>query len=93
MNEQLLRLLLGVSTLAVILLALGAVLRRRDDAALYLIAAGMLAIAFFATVPGWPLLALGAPALLIAVGFILAPPPPTEDDLAESTLTQRRRRG
>ena len=92
MNAQVLWLLLGVSTLAVVMVAIGAVVRRRDDAAFYLIAAGMLAIAFFVTLPGWPLLALGAPALLITVGILLAPPAVAEDDLAESTLTHRRRR-
>jgi len=90
MNAQVLWLLLGFSTFVVTGFAVASLVRRRDDAAFYLIAAGLLAIAFFITLPGWPLLALGAPALLVTVGVLLAPAA-AEDDLAESTLTQRRR--
>jgi uncharacterized membrane protein len=89
METKVFQLLIGLTTLAAVVIACHATWRRYIQASFYLMAAGLLGIAFFATIPGWPLAAIGVSALLVVVGFILGSEEPGEDIL-ESSLTRRR---
>jgi len=93
MEPKIFQLSLGVITLVAICIAGHAAWRRHIQASFYLMAAGLLGIAFFATVPGWPLAAIGVSALLTVTGFILGSDVVEDDegdDVLESSLTRRR---
>ncbi len=92
MEPKIFQLFMGAITLAAVCIACHATWRRHIQASFYLMAAGLLGIAFFATIPGWPLAAIGVSALLTVVGFILGCEVEEEEkeDVLESSLTRRR---
>jgi hypothetical protein len=88
MDEGLFLLLLGAVTLALTVTAATAVLRRAAHAPFALIAAGFLAALFFSLLTDWPPAAAAIGLLLAFTGFATIEEP---TELAESTLTRRRR--
>lgn len=88
MDAQLFLLLLGAVTLALTVIAALAVLRRAAHAPFALIAAGFLAALFFSLLTDWPAAATAVGLLLAFTGFVMIEEP---KELAESTLTRRRR--
>ena len=87
---------MGVATLIAVVVEAYTAFRRKPDASFHLIAAGLLVIAFFATLPTFPISGVLVSGLLTITGFLLVSNTSTNtshetEELFESSVTRRRR--